>query len=192
MKSKLQLIVGATFWLGVMVAVGAGWNRWNDHRDADSENQIPSDSILRYTTGQHTRLRIPDAGHSLRSGDPIFLSEDGGEFHGAGFVTAVEDTGAGRELVVLWYDPQVSVDECQLLQYRQSGRLSEVVETMLTPQKRKLIRERLEKVMQQHGDEVSRSLEPLLKQTMKESMPIIEDSFRASVARHRKEIDQLS
>ncbi|MEM0924869.1 MAG: hypothetical protein AAGJ83_02410, partial [Planctomycetota bacterium] len=87
---------------------------------------------------------------------------------------------------------EVAFDDCQLLQYRQTGSLSEVAETMLTREKRERIRQRISGVIRAHGEELASSLEPLLRQTMTESMPVIESAFREAVARNRSEIDRVT
>ncbi|MEM6468383.1 MAG: hypothetical protein AAF802_02355 [Planctomycetota bacterium] len=192
MTTRQTVALGAFVWLIAigLITVFAVRNTG----DPETENPLRSvaGSIARFSTGQHETYQLVDEGMLLRSGDPVFLAEPDGGFRGAGFVQEIIKTKEGREITMLWYDAEISPDECQLFQYGQTGTLAEVAETMLTPAKRNLIRQRLSRVMRAHGDEVTRSLEPLIRQSMSWSMPVIEDSFRRAVANNRSEIDRVS
>jgi hypothetical protein len=98
-------------------------------------------------------------------------------------------------LVMLWYANRIPASEAvragQFSAYQVTGRLSEVVATMLPAAKREKIRERLEQAFRAHGDEMMSSLVPIVQQSLQRSLPVIEEEFRKSTARHRGEIDEL-
>ncbi len=105
----------------------------------------------------------------------------------------VESVSANAEnqVTLLWYAGGPP-DGCRLVQYRNSGRLEDVVATMLPPAKRLQIQQRLAAAMSAHGDELSAAFVPLVQTSLRRSLPVIEEEFRLAVARHRAEIDQLA
>lgn len=189
MNSRRLVLAGVVFWAAVVSSLVWASVRLGRTSGASTAFGDAAGSIVRYSAGDHRVYQVPDLGTSLRLGDPIFLAMDDGGYRGAGFVQSIERTERGREAVLLWHEPEVAFDDCQLLQYRQTGSLSEVAETMLTREKRDRIRRRISDVIRAHGDELASSLEPLLRETMTQSMPVIEASFRDAVARNRSEIE---
>lgn len=96
---------------------------------------------------------------------------------------------AGTEVLIVWYDSEVSAQECQLFQYHSTGRLSEVIETLMPPEKQEAIREEIAVAMARHGEDLSQAFVPLVEESLKKSLPVIENEFRRAVARHRSDLD---
>jgi hypothetical protein len=101
-------------------------------------------------------------------------------------------TDGVRQAQLTWYESNLPVNECELYQYRSSGSLEEVVATMLPPEKRLRIQEQLASAMSAHGDDLSAAFVPLVQQSIKRSMPVIEEEFRLAVENHRTQIDALA
>lgn len=146
-------------------------------------------SIMRFVTRRETMVRRIDTSSKLQQGDPVFLADDQGAFHQSGHVSSIIDDSEQRRVQITWYDSAVSADACQMFQHHSTGRLSEVVETLLPPEKQKRIRDQMAIAMAAHGDELSNAFVPLVEDSLKRALPVIEDEFRRAVARHRSEID---
>ena len=96
-----------------------------------------------------------------------------------------------NEVRIRWYSSNLSHEYCELDFYQTTGQLDEVVRTMLPPEKRDQIQERIAAVVNQHGQQLAQAFVPLVQRSLYESLPIIEDEFRRSVHRHREEIDRM-
>ncbi len=178
-------------------------------RQADEPNAAQRETIrtvARYLTTGPIAVTQVDPRDRLIVGDPVFLAQASGNdtssgndtlngietlFKQVGAVKAIRasESGDGRDVTIAWYAADIKAEECQLIQYESSGRLSEVVATLLPPDKRKRIEKRIAMVVAEHGEQLSRAFVPLVQKTLRESMPIVEAEFRRSVANHRPEID---
>lgn len=154
-------------------------------------------SVAGFLTRQETVVEVEDPVGRLRIGDPIFLTDarpgEPEQHRQVGSVQnvieAVDSENRRRLLRLSWYEPSLHPNQCQLFQHHTSGRLGEVIATLMPPAKRKRIQNRIAIAMAQHGDNLSATFVPLVRETLQQSMPVIEDEFRAAVARHRGEID---
>jgi hypothetical protein len=63
---------------------------------------------------------------------------------------------------------------------------------MLPPEKRLQIQNRIKEAMDAHGGELMAVFEPLVRKSLEQSLPVIEEEFRRSVDRHRGEIDEMA
>jgi hypothetical protein len=202
LTQRTMRICGQAFWCALLLSALYGGYRLTDRhssvsdrdggdlsavrRDADHRQALQQ--IVRFAAGRADRVQRLDPVGSLRSGDPIFLADSRGGYRQVGSVCESADSKGAIELT--WYAPELSPDECQLFQHHATGKLSEVVRTLLPPEKQQLIRERIAAAMSAHGEEITRAMLPLVQQSLKRSLPTIEQEFRQSVARHRDEIDQ--
>ncbi|TWT92362.1 hypothetical protein [Stieleria varia] len=213
--------LGLLFWIAAVAASGYAWHRASsrpavaasddksdgtsgDHVedwDRDRSSGIPAaPSWMSYLVGPTEEHTIIDPVGLLQRYDPIFLEMDEGQFRQAGHViVGAESRGQESEndeslfeLTFVWYDSDVPADECQLFQHHSTGSLDEVVATLLPPEKRLKIQQRLAAAMSAHGDDLSKAFVPLIQQSLKRSMPVIEEELRLSVARHRGELDALA
>ncbi len=157
-------------------------------KSGSSENSTIAD----YLSGPSQLIAVEDPTFRLQLFDPIFFQGASGSWRQVGYVKAKSPTKSGNPLQLCWYASNLPADECQLFQYHDSGSLENVVATMLPPEKRKQIQERIALAMQQHGEELTRAFVPLVRQSLQQSIPIVEEQFRQSARRHRVEIDQLA
>ena len=175
--------LGVAFWVAV-VAGGYASTRISD----DSENLSRQVSLARYFIGPTAHVRALDPTGRLRVHDPVFFRRGDGPWSQIGYVGST--SGRANEPIVLsWYDPDISADQCRLVAYRTSGRLEEVVATMMPPEKRLQMQQRLAAVMSTHGDELADAFVPLVQASLSQSLPVIEQEFRSAVERHRDDID---
>ncbi|MCA9137738.1 MAG: hypothetical protein KDB00_13295 [Planctomycetales bacterium] len=195
MKRTQKRALGLVFWtVAIAAAVFGAANLMQTERGNSGPRQT-IESVARYVMRTETTFRQIDPTSSLRLGDPVFSANDepgadgGTEFRQVGRVSEVIVGPSQTEVEIVWYDSEVPADQCQLFQYHSTGRLSEVVETLMPPEKQQAIRDEISRAMARHGQELSQAFVPLVEESLKKSMPVIEDEFRRSVARHRSELD---
>lgn len=183
---KLQITLGVVFWIGAIVAVGAGLRPATETRDP---RQVP---LMQFFSGPSERFRTQDPTGRLRKNDPIFFQGEEGVWRQIGYVSKNPDPESDQSVDIDWYDDRVESKDCQLTHYQITGRLDEVVETMLPPEKREMIQQRVADVMAAHGEELTEAFRPLVQQSIQQSLPVIEIEFQRATRRHRGEIDKLA
>ena len=159
-------------------------------RENDGRVTSTASEVVRFVSEGGQLIEREDPLGRLIPGDPVFLAEETGDFRQVGRIAEREE--ASNRVTVMWYEANIQSDACQMFQHHSTGRLSEVVEIMMPEEKRRRIREQMTLAMSRHGDEISNSFVPLVRETLKQSLPVIEDEFQAAVARHRDEIDQVA
>ena len=128
------------FWLAAVTAGGVFAARLLRSADAHHGPGKTIASVTRFVTRRQTVVEQIDPTSRLRPGDPVFLADDEGDFRQVGLVSQLSGPVSGKPLAdrpisIRWYDPDVSADACQMFQYHSTGRLSEVVETLLPPER---------------------------------------------------------
>jgi hypothetical protein len=187
MKRSWLRFVGLLFWVAAVVAATAAI------RAPDGDRQSRG-SAMGYLVDRGSRIRVIDQSGFLRLRDPVFMKTENQAWIQVGHISAVSPDQPDH-LVMLWYDDRIPASQArkagQFYAHQVTGRLSEVVATMLPAAKREKIRERMEQAFRAHGDELMASLVPIVQQSLQRSLPVIEEEFRKSTARHRGEIDEL-
>ena len=193
-NASLFRIIGVAFWIGAGAA-GLSLSRQPQTGTQPGE----SASLLDYFSGPSEQPTYIDPTQSLAAGDPVFFQSAEGDWSQIGYVATTSqavqaegDADPGCDVVLAWHARQVRPEDCRLIQYRNSGRLEDVVATMLPEQKRRVIQDRIRAAMQRHGEELAEAFTPLVRSTMRESIPIIEQEFRAATQRHRDRINELA
>lgn len=176
--------LGILFWIAVVGAVFAGT------QTAGPGARTSQAALSRYFIGARTKTEAIDPTKRLRVNDPIFFNNADSTWVQTGHVVSVA-AGEQNRVTLLWYEDAPS-DGYDLIQYRNSGRLEDVVATMLPAAKRRQIQQRLTAAMNAHGDELTAAFAPLVQKSLRRSLPVIEDEFRLAIARHRSEIDELA
>lgn len=193
--------VGLAFWLAFLALVVIVPNQRQARSELDGPHDISrplkqstpgsQTSLVRFVLGPSERFAAVDTTDLARKHDPVFRQNEAGEWRQVGYVCDVA-AGQPRLAEICWYDDALSPRDGRLVFYRNRGRLEEVIATLLPAEKRELIRERLERVIQTHGEEMTASLSPLIEQSLRESLPLIEQGFRESIQRHDREVRGLS
>ena len=170
----MVVAIAAAVYFGRPLAVGSGSD---------------GTSLSQYFAGPSAEFQIADPTGRLAVGDPVFF-RDRQTWRQIGYITDRDvDTG---DVSIAWHAHHVTYGQCEFRSYFSSGRLEEVITTMLPPEKRLEIQQRIASVMSQHGNELSKAFVPLVQESLKRSLPIIEEEFRRSVESHRSDIDQLA
>ena len=130
MSHPVLRILGILFWISLVVAVYAASQ---SARDPDTD--AASVSLVDYFAGPIAKVEALDPSSRLRVHDPVFFQGADRVWSQVGYV---ESTSADpvRPIVLSWYARDVAPEQCRLLQYRNSGRLEEMVATLLSPEKK--------------------------------------------------------
>ena len=186
MTRTIRHLLGLVFWITLIVlAVQVS----EPLRKSSSSEDI---SLANYFSGPNQKIAVEDPTLRLQVYDPVFFEDSAGTWKQVGYVQAKSESESGNPLLLAWYAADLPAGECQLFQYHDSGSLQNVVATMFPPEKRQLIEARIAVAMRQHGEELTRAFVPLVRQSLEQSIPIVEQEFRDSVKRHRQEIDELA
>ncbi|MCC9643068.1 hypothetical protein LOC71_12345 [Rhodopirellula sp. JC740] len=76
--------------------------------------------------------------------------------------------------------------------HRSSGKLDDVLATLLPKPKREQLAQKITLAMREHGREISDAMLPLVIETFRQSLPVIESELSASLNRHHPEIESLT
>ena len=187
MKPLIRRSIGICFWI-----VLAFWAVIAVRQPAKPGGaSSPITSLAAYLAGPAEQFVVVDPTRRLRRGDPVF-HQHGGDWRQIGFVQRVLAGNTANRLQIAWYDEQLQPRGFELTLYRNNGQLQDVIATMLPAAKRRQIQELMTAAFNEHGEELSAALLPLMEQTFRESLPIVEAEFRRSIARHRDEVDELA
>lgn len=183
--------VGLIAWAG---AFGAGWfTLGKTAPTADANVNVSAVSSSQQWYPRAEQVAVTDPTKQMRVNDPVFVDPSGrGDWIQAGYVSEVDTDKDSNRLTIAWYMPSRQLGQfIDWSVHRTSGSLQEVVATMLPASKQAEIRGRLERLLAEHGKEMSRAFAPLVKQTLIRSLPIIEDGIRTSLDRHQDEWSML-
>lgn len=183
--NRLLPLTGMLFWAGVLVCAYVA-------AQPDSSIEAPSaaSQLREFYLRSPERIEATDVSRRLRVGDPVYWQDTDQQWHQVGHVESLDDL---KEIsaTIVWYGDE-SPSGFELVSHRNSGRLDDTIATMLPPEKRKQIQQRITRVLQQHGQELTRAFTPLVQDSLQRSMPIIEEEFRRAVDRRRAEVDKLA
>lgn len=141
-------------------------------------------------------FRLPHAAVKPRT--PIYQRSDDGSWAMVGYVdgnSSSRDTGTvskqGTLYSARWFAPQ-PIEQSQLEYFEANNSLGMVLRTLMSSEKQAWVRERLERLFREHRQEMLSALRPVFEKSLRESLPVVEDHFKASVDRHREELDRIA
>ncbi|TWT59228.1 hypothetical protein [Allorhodopirellula solitaria] len=195
MTQRNQRYLGAAFWLAA-VGAAATWmlagHAQPGGADAAAEiNASPASLIMDSLWSPTESIEVSDPTGALRVGDVAF-SRQSDRWQEVGYITSVRqvDQSANR-LTLSLFDRSVWTPAATLRVHRNSGRIGDVMETLLPPQKRERLQQKLAAAFEAHADAVASEILPLIVSSIGASVPLIEIGVEESIARHRAEIDTL-
>jgi hypothetical protein len=126
--------------------------------------------------------------------DPVFRFDENEKPIRIGHVVSPTQIWApsGTEVQVHVYDAAFPWSAGRLELHRPNKNLTRVAEVMLTEERLERLQSILLQVRQQHQDEISAELAPLIRQAFLDLRPVIERELRTALADHRPELDQLA
>ena len=182
MQSKHQRLLGVGVWAVCVLILLSGPLQKGFQLFAAASSIHPL-----FTRDTHQRIDDP-LGIS-KPDMPVFIA-DGEKWLQAGMITRASDDQS-NQCTLCWYNREEGDESYDLIVYRSTGQLSEVLSTLLPPEKRKIIRDRLGITFQRYGNDFINDLIPLVQQTLSRAVPEIENGLRAAISRHQPEIDEL-
>lgn len=201
--------IGGLIWLVGLLAIGGGAvavaAKWNGDR-GDGRAQ----SLVRFLIGRdRTVRRIADA-KAVRVGAPVFYQDADQSWRQVGQVTStgpltstspLTSTGLATasadadpndvNVTIRWYDHRVDPASCQLVAYHYRGTVAETIRVLFPEEKREAIAGMVEQSLRQHRDVLAERFMPLIEQSVRLSLPVIETEILASLRRHADEVDSL-
>lgn len=184
--SRIHLqLVGAVTWIAAAIAVLLG-----AMAGGNSDRQAGPIGLADFLFGSSQPILAVDPLGTLKTHDPVFLRDPAGRWHQVGHVTSPAlQPGARIELV--WYSNEFDPSPYQLLQHHHDGSLAAMVALMLPIEKRQRIQQLLQEAFRTHGDELTAAILPLMEQSLRESLPVIEAELSAALQRHADDVDAL-
>jgi hypothetical protein len=198
---KHRVAIGTAFWLFAAIGIGVWLIR--DQTAADNRTDSPARLLLQSLTSRTAVVVIDDPSKRVDMGDVVFARTDTSANVGdsdtpwqeVGYVSKVRlnsSRSESNELTVTLFDPELAEANHRYLVHRSSGRLDEVLATLLPGERREALQAKLQEAMKQHADEVTSTVLPLVLESLRASVPVIEQELAASIERHQPEIELLA
>lgn len=193
--------IGGLFWLAALL-LGSGL-LGSSRADRAGRGPHPLRQLLRFASGQGRQLDAVVAGGGLRTGTPVFASAAGATWKQVGFVTEVVPPAPASapegwkrsepptRAEIVWYDPELDPLDYQLALHVRRGTLEEALTTLLPPEKRRRIQQRLAAVLEAHGEEMLEAFRPVVEASLRDSVPVLEEALKGSFVRHREAFREL-
>jgi len=158
--------------------------------------------------GRDRVLLLAAAPGLVAAGDPVFYQQTDGSWTQVGYVETVHTAGPAAEreaagsqaaqqvpsesaVRLRWHDSRIDPQALQLTAHRNRGTLAEMTQILFPPEKRAVIGQLVGAAMRQHSDALVEQFMPLVEQSVRRSLPLVEAEFLASLERHRGEVDRL-
>lgn len=191
MTKKSIRLLGAAFWLSCLV-LGGGWLVASSRDGAKpliSSVWTPTDTVILF-----------DPTSSLSVGDAAFAKDSIADtWHQVGHVLRVNP--AAKTVTLSLYEPFDLERETQFWDpgqsisatlHRSSGKVDDVIATLLPKPKREQLAQKISAAMRAHGKEISEAMLPLVFETVRQSLPVIESELSASLKRHDAEVEAIA
>ncbi|KLU05285.1 hypothetical protein RISK_002648 [Rhodopirellula islandica] len=191
MTTQTTRFLGAAFWLACLV-IGGGWliaSSRGGARPLVSAVWTPTQSVV-----------LSDPTSALSMGDAAFAKDmDRDQWHQVGHVGQVDPDAKTVTLTLYapmdldsvspFWDPEQSLDATL---HRSSGKVDDVIATLLPKPKREQLARQISAAMREHGEEISEAMLPLVFETFRQSLPVIESELAASLKRHDVELESIT
>ncbi|MFG0265518.1 MAG: hypothetical protein ACF8AM_10255 [Rhodopirellula sp. JB055] len=191
MTTKTIRLLGAAFWAGCLL-IGGGWliaSSRSGSQPLVSAVWAPMDSVV-----------LSDPASALSIGDAAFsMDPERDEWHQVGHVRQINPDAKTATLALYeplnlernspFWDPEHSIHATL---HRSSGRLDDVMATLLPQPKREQLAKKISQAMREHGEEISEAMLPLVFETVRQSLPVIELELAASLKRHDAELESIT
>ncbi|WP_430451919.1 hypothetical protein [Rhodopirellula europaea] len=191
MTTKSIRLLGAAFWVSCLV-LGGGWLVASSREGAKpliSSVWTPTDTVI-----------MADPTLSLSVGDAAFAKDSGADtWHQVGHVLRVNPEAKtvtlslyeplNLERETQFWDPDQSISATL---HRSSGKVDDVIATLLPKPKREQLAKKISAAMRAHGKEISEAMLPLVFETVRQSLPVIESELTASLKRHDAEVEAIA
>lgn len=98
-----------------------------------------------------------------------------------------------QEIVeVLWFEPHPPAASLHWQAHHSSGSMNETLALLLPEAKRRRLQMLVQQAMQEHGQTLADQFQPLLEQSLRRSLPLIERQLVASLRQHKPQIEAIT
>ncbi|WP_404308615.1 hypothetical protein [Neorhodopirellula lusitana] len=215
MRWRNEHWIGVGFWVITVLAVGSWFVMSSSTPKSATSSNTPAETrtspaslLVDSLTARTQTKTLTDPIGWIRQGDVLFHN-DGEQWREVGYVTAVKRdrkvsaSGLNKPsntppfkpdaaLTITMFEPDAWSDDAQFIAHRSTGRLDEILATLLPDPRRDAIQRKLKLAFEQHADEVTAALLPLIMQSLQASVPLIEDAITESIEQHADQIESLS
>ena len=163
-----------------------------------------SQQLWNYFTGNKLLFVATLPGLPLEVGDPVFYRDTTGSWHEVGFVFSCDNPLRATRAEIVWYASPDGEDSTNPSEYSRDslsqktwryhenrGDFQEVLQTMFPPEQRSRLEQLIRSALDAHSEEITTAMTPIVTATMRESIPVIQQSLTASIHVHRSEIEAL-
>lgn len=195
MTERHKRWLGAAFWMIVMGGV-AVWMLSADRRKDASHTSVavqstPAALFLESLWSSTESIEMVDPTGMVDVGDVAFAPR-GSEWREVGYISAVRRAENSDNRVTLTvFDAETWSPTAIFQVHRNSGRIGDVMATLLPPEKRERLQQRLTAALEAHAEAVGHEILPLVAESIQTSVPLIESALSDAMERHRAEIDAL-
>lgn len=190
-SKQVRVIVGLAVWM--LIAAGAVW--WSvggDRRLAASADV--GREVLRYAAGRRrgADLRFEDR-CLVATGDPIFVMEDGDRVSQVGQLAVSAKSTKEPRFEAIFYADSPAVDASSYITYHETPESLEwVLKTMLPEAKRRQVIDEIADAFERHHGDVIEALRPIMQDSLRDSLAVIEQDLPAAIQRHRAELAAIA
>lgn len=194
--------IGGVVWLliAMVIVIAAGTLA------TGNASSVASSGLLNYWLARDVRIQRQAVQHLVMPGDPIFHRQGKSNWAQVGFVESVslpdrvsDDQAAGIaragnevNVVIRWHSSGIDPTRVRLVGHRNRGTMNETIQVLFPPEKREIIRQQVTAAMREHGEILAEQFLPLVEQSVRQSIPVVESELMAAIDRHRGELNQLS
>ncbi|WP_417744420.1 hypothetical protein [Rosistilla oblonga] len=180
---KSTTILGVLFWSGCLVAIAIAART---HRAEASRVTELATHFMQ--SRDRFRIELPDG--PLRRGDAIFAQDASGQWTQVGHAISSDEAGSQPSAEILWYGSQPA-SHYGFTYCRNRGTLAEAVEILLPAERRTVILNKIAAAQRLHGPELTAAFKPIIEQTLRESVPVIQQALVRAVTAHQAEFDAI-
>jgi hypothetical protein len=196
----LRIISGILVWAGLAALL-----YWSVTTQVMSQGRSIRDDLLpaiwSHAAGRHERAELRmDESMWTAVGDPIFIIHNDGTFTQVGEITSIGDitgelarTGiyVRHGSATFYPNAPALTGGSRLTFYETPFSTKWIVDTMLPPERRKVVMDKVREAFETHSDEVLTALRPIVEESIKESLAIVEASLPEVLARHSEKMQGL-
>ena len=197
-SNDIRFITGMLIWIG-LIAGGVVF-----FRQSTTASPVAARQIIAYLGAQKRTLEIIAPSEVvLGIGDPVFLETSSGQIEPIGMISELDfPREDSQPPVKLAWVNRATVEflsglppltkEAHVEYHTTSASLGWIGKTMLSPAKRKELRELIVNAYAIHQDELLQTFQPLIRQTIADSAKIIRDEVSLEIANHQEQIQSIS
>lgn len=141
------------------------------------------------TAPQRLQLSLPEV--PAKNGDPIFAKTEDGRWIQTGYLTYTDSGTSASKATAMWHSLELEPRECRFEYHRNRGKFGDIVRLLLPPEKRKKVEAIIRESIEKDGEAIAEAMRPIVARSMQESLPVVEQAFRQSIAMHRNELEAI-